>query len=202
MNLGDLVTQLRALMKRPNMTRDDAVRYINQGIRRVDREEPIPPMEKVVEFTLDSTTGNSIDIPSDYLSMTQCVGPNGKPLTKKSYAELLGVSEVGAEPEYFAKFVDTWVFRPAASGNVITIAYNANWPELVNDSDTNNLLTKWWDLALYAAAVYASTFYLDKRRGLFEESYQEILSGIEMQRVQEEEGSGTAREVQPVYQVY
>lgn len=202
MNLGELVTKLRALLKRPNMTRADAVEYINQAIRRVDREEPIPPAEKVVEFTLDSTTGNSIDIPSDFLSMTQCVGPSGTPLVKKSYAELLGVSEVGSEPEAFAKFVDTWVFRPAADGNVITIAYNASWPELVNDSDTNFLLTKWWDLVLYAAAGYASVFYLDKRRSLFEEAYREILSGVEMQRVLEEEGSGTAREVQPVYPVY
>lgn len=202
MNLGDLVTKLRALMKRPNMTRTDAVDYINQGIRRVDREEPIPPMEKVVEYTLDATTGNAIDIPSDYLSMTQCIGPSGTPLTKKSYAELLGISDSGSEPEAFARFVDTWVFRPAAIGNIITIAYNAAWPELVDDTDTNALLTKWWDLVIYAAAVYASTYYLDKRRALFEESYQDILSGIMLQKTLEEEGGGTAREVQSTYPVY
>lgn len=83
----------------------------------------------------------------------------------------------------------------ATVGTVFDLVYFARFPALVNDADTNYLLTNHFDLYLYAALAEAAQYIQDREARLeFEAQYQDIRRNLEEQDLAFK-SSGSARRV-------
>lgn len=195
---ADLKTDLIELLARTDITDDLAGAWINRAVDRVERVAEIPSMEAVVEATL--TDAATVDIPSDYISL-QDIYSDGYGLEKMSHSQLLQISETGPRPQYYCRLANTWMFRPAYPGMVVEYVYHAEWPDMEDPTDSNDLLAHAYELVLYTAAMYAAIYFVDSRKTEYEETARQLMDEVKEQHMNQELSGGTAQTLQSPYSV-
>lgn len=209
---GDVRTQFIARLNRRDLDTTMADGFLQDAIRRIQRNLRVPAMEKSVTVNVDSTyiANGGIPIPSDYLQMRQMTVNDDFELQKEDVSLVIPRArhEKGL-PTVFARRGGTWVLAPFPDSpvtdpntglttfNVVRIDYYAEFPPMVQPTDETVLTDIASDLLIYGALSYGCDHFNDKRGDKFESRYDQILSDIEGMG-DEDETSGSAA-VQPAY---
>ncbi len=163
-NFGDLKTSVQAFInRRDKITLDNIPLFINMAEKQIYRKvDNIPAFETNFLATLDSD--GFVTVPANMIKMKHIfrMGTAGSQagniqvLTRKSLS-LMSTSNNG-----FARTGEYLWFTPDFKpGDQIFITYLADQKELVDDSDSNILLTIAPDLYLYTALTIAARFNND-----------------------------------------
>jgi len=200
MNYGDLRTHFKALLNRSDITDALANTFIDQGIGRIQRALRIPSMEKQHTYTISAQT-SKVTIPNDFLEAIDLIYDNHT-LSRIPMKEMQDYKKAGetGSPHFFAREVGTFLLYPEPSSGSLILNYYAQYTALSADSDTNVLTDIASDLICYAALVYASDYFLDDRRPIFETTFQSFLIEIQEQ-ANDAEMSGSLQSIRPAYQL-
>lgn len=197
MNKGELRTHFKDLLNRSDCTDALADTFINQSISRAQRSLRIPSMEKTASYNISAST-QLITIPSDFLEIIDIYHGNTN-LTRVPLSTLVEykAGQEGGIPRYFAREGDEFLIYPYPSSGVLKLNYYAQFDEMVNDSDENDLAIIGTDLITYGALAYASDYFLDERGQLFEGRYQQFIAELQ-QSANDAETAGTVQAIMPV----
>jgi hypothetical protein len=176
MTRGELREYFKDILNRSDCTNAQADRFINFGIRRLERSVRLPPMESSYEYTVQAEDP-SLGLPSDYLELIG-VFYKDKRLSRVSGSNPV---EYGTgEPWAFARLGDSIMVYPTpAQGTKIVIRYYGEFTNLTDDNSTTAEATLLPDAIIYSALIYAADFYIDERKPLFEQTLATLVSEIE-----------------------
>ncbi len=200
MNYGDLRTHFKALLNRSDITDALANTFIDQGIARIQRTLRIPSMEKQHTYTISAQT-SKVTIPNDFLEAIDLIYDNHT-LSRVPMKEIQDYKKAGqtGSPHMFTREGGSFLLYPEPTGGSLILNYYAQYTALSADSDTNVLTDIASDLICYAALVYASDYFLDDRRTVFETTYLSFLIEIQEQ-ANDAEMSGSLQSIRPAYQL-
>ena len=197
MNKGQIRTHFKAVLNRSDITDALADTFIDQGIARVQRTLRLPSMEKAHTYTFTASTDH-VFLPNDYLEGID-FHSDSHALVKLPAGEMLDMKKTGGtgSPHFFTREGGKVLLYPVPSSGTLTVNYYAQFPELVSDSDTNNLVGIGSDLVIYAALTYAADYFLDERAPLFDGKYAQFLAEIQGQ-ADDAELAGTLQAIRPM----
>lgn len=185
MTLGEIKTQFAAILNRRDITPTLTTTFITQSIQRIQRLLRTPGQEKVAlyEWQEDSS---GIPIPSDYLrmiSLDTVDNPNSPIQLRKTDLNTIGsiIHNVG-HPQLYVRRYNSFLIGPTpAVGTQFILTYYADYSALPTDASENSLTASAGDAVIYGALSYAADYYLDDRRGPFEERFLSILNELQLQ---------------------
>ena len=187
-DFGTLKTQVLSWMNRSDLSNvvGDFINIANDKASRVLR---IPANETFSTIALD--VNDKIAIPSDYIeakALTYASGGTSYSLSRKDYREVLerNSREQGL-PQWFGREATNFILAPSPQGiTEVDLYYWSFFPSLVNDIDTNYLVTNASDALLYGA-ISEGSLYLKKEedaaiwQAKFNASLQELQTALEDQ---------------------
>lgn len=184
----DVKNQFLGLLNRRDITPSLTNTFMQFGIQRIQRELRIPAMEKLANFVTDGTT--NVAVPGDYLEMISIytnTTTSHKRLTRVDAQSILDYSKQSGIPQFYSRIGGNFVVGPVPpSGTNVFIYYYADASALVADSDTNWITDIAPTLLIYAALSYASDYFLDDRKQMFEASYIQIAEQLQNMALQDE----------------
>lgn len=160
MNLGDFRALFLGWLNRSDCTTDLATTFINRGIGRMQRECRLPLMEREYLPTADGSDGSwqTVAIPNDFIAMKDILADGISEVNNVSLAKYLTAPAYVGCPRYYTRRQGNWLFRPYPSSS-LSIVYYGQFDALVNDSDTNMLITAAPEVLLWAALAYAADYF-------------------------------------------
>lgn len=185
MNLGELKAQFSAILNRRDITPSLVTTFIQQSIQRIQRELRTPMQEKVVLYEWRADR-NGIPLPNDYIRLIsidtatdssepgQLRGADLNTVLRRSI-------EVGRPELYCRQDAEFLVAPRPVVGTQLFITYIADFSAINADTDVNILTNVAADAVIYGALSYASDYYLDDRRVVFEERFVQILNSLQGQ---------------------
>lgn len=196
MNKGDLRAHFLALLNRTDCTNALADTFIDQSIARIQRSLRIPPMEKTARYTIAVPT-SLVTIPADFLEIMDLYHENTN-LQRIPLARMVEYSASGEQgtPRFFSRQGDEILIFPFPTSGTLTLNYYAQFTEMVNDSDENDLAIIASDLITYGALSYASDYFLDERGQIFEMRFNQFMTEVQGQ-ADDAEMSGTVQAILP-----
>lgn len=188
MSYGDVKTQFLGLLNRRDVTPSLTQTFLQYGIQRIQRELRVPSMEKLASYTTDGTS--TIDVPGDlleFISVHTNDQVNRHKLVRTDLQTILDYAAVPGSPRFYHREGGNLHVGPCPpTGTTIWIHYYADVSSLVSDTDSNWLTEVAPALLVYAALSYACDYFLDDRKGLFEQSYMQIAEQLTMMAQQDE----------------
>jgi hypothetical protein len=199
MNYGDLKSHFEAVLNRSDITPALTTTFIDQGIARIQRQLRTPLNENKATYTISSVTSN-ITLPADFLEIISLYANEYElqRTTMKKYREMQARSYTG-KPQFFVREQQDILLFPTPTSGEITLYYYAEFPALVNNTDTNNLTLVASDLVTYAALTYSSDYFLDERSELFETKFNQFLGELQEQ-ANDQELNGGIQALRPTYE--
>lgn len=154
-------------------------------------------MEKTQTYSLTGST-TFVLLPNDFIEITDLYYDTTN-LARVPLARLIEMSDPGTAgtPQYFSREGEKLKIYPYPSGGSITMNYYGQFPDLVADTDSNDLSVLASDLITYGALSYASDYFLDERGQLFEGKFVQFLTELQEQ-ANDAEVSGTVQAMQPM----
>jgi len=198
MNFGDLKTHFEAVLNRSDITPTLTTTFIEQGIRRIQRQLRSPINEKKVNFTIGSKT-EYVTLPQDFLEIISLYHDQYElqRTTTAQYRQYQNDKGEGT-PKYFMREQQRLYLYPTPSTGTLSLYYYCDFPDLVNNADENDLTAVASELVIYAALTFSSDYYLDERAEIFEAKYRTLLDELQEQANDQELNGGT-NAVQPAY---
>jgi hypothetical protein len=145
-------------------------------------------MEKLAVFVTDGTY--NVSVPGDYLEMISIytnTTTSHKRLTRVDAQTILDYSKQSGIPQFYSRIGGSFVVGPVPPEDTsVFIYYYADASDLVADSDTNWITEVAPTLLIYAALSYASDYFLDDRKQMFEASYMQIAEQLQNMALQDE----------------
>ncbi len=188
MAYSDVKTQFLGLLNRRDITPSLTNVFLNFGVQRIQRELRVPAMEKIAEFITDGT--NKVPVPGDYLEVLNVYTNSSAEqnrLIKTDMQTILNFQNISGSPRYYTRISGNFHVGPfPAAGTSIFIHYYADCSSLNADTDTNWITEVAPTLLVYAALSYASDYFLDDRKQMFEASYIQIAEQIQNMALQDE----------------
>lgn len=196
MNKGQLRDHFKALLNRTDCSNALADTFIDQAISRAQRTLRIPPMEKTVTYNL-STSTTYLTIPADFLEIIDVYygSTNLVRVPLSTLVEYKGNTEAGA-PRYFSREASEFLIYPYPDSGTVTLNYYSHFPEMVADTDENDLAIIGSDVITYGALGYAADYFMDERGVLFEQKFQQFLMELQ-QQANDAETAGTVQSILP-----
>lgn len=175
------------LMNRRDLNADINLQksFIQDAIKRIQRELRIPAMEKSLPLTWDATTYpyGEIPIPADYLKLKEIVyvdANDGWTLRQAPLSIVLRENLTVDHPRRFARRGTVWKLAPQPSaGDSISVDYYTPFSILSADTDTNYLTETADDLLVFCACTIACGYYKDNRMDGFETAYETTRDDIQ-----------------------
>lgn len=191
MNYGEVKATFLGILNRKDITPTLTETFISFGIQRAQRVLRVPAMENIATYTVDETWARYIPIPDDYLRMvslkTDASGNDPTELRRGSLQVAMKASTYPGIPSVYARDGGNFVIGPAPeAGTVLYLTYIANFDNLVADTDSNWLTDVCPDVVIYGALSRAADYYLDDRKGLFEETFAVSVNELNEQALEEE----------------
>ena len=202
MNKQGIREQVKALMNRNDFTDALANTFIDQAITRIQRTLRVPDMESTEQYVIGTENPETLALPSDYLSI-KFLYADDRLLEYVDLGKFLSTpNEIGIQPLMYTRLQEALKLKPSpAEGSSVTMVYYSKIPALVSDSDTNWLSLSASDLLIYGALTFAADYFVDERKGAFEERFGSIYAEIDEQaRINEMDQS--ALRIQPAYSNY
>ena len=164
--------------------------FIEFATNRFNRELRTPEMEAVASTT---ATAEFTALPDDFLSL-RAIESDGRRLEYVPPEEFLRHVTAGTTPDPPVYSITDMQFRmhPAPTALPVEVLYFARVDELVNNGDTNWLLTKHPDLYLFASLVEAAGFLQDDPRiSVWDARLQQAMSLVNRRARQMSQGAAT-----------
>ena len=144
-----------------------------------------------MERTATQTVAGGYDgfvIPNNFLEVISLRSQGNQICSKTEYSDFVALANVEGTPTRFAREPATnrFLLHPVpTSGTVLELKYYAEFTALTTDTSTNEISEIGQDLITYGALSYASDYFIDERKQLFEASFQNYLSEIKTQSIDE-----------------
>ena len=125
-------------------------------------------------------------LPDDWLETISLRLNRGDELSIISQSEMAeykeGTADVSGTPKYYCISAGQMEFYPVPDVSYdVTLTYHARIPAMVNDTDTNWLLTNQPDIMLYASLKHAAPYLDDDRRlGVWKQLYDQAIQRLEV----------------------
>lgn len=196
MNKGQIRAHFKALLNRSDCADALADTFIDQSITRIQRTIRIPPMERQQAYIINSAEPQeNIVLPSDFLEIIDIYFDNTSldRVPMRTILEMIKGNDVGS-PVFFAREQGALVLYPRPSSGTAYLNYYGQFPDLVNDTDSNDLTVVASDAVTYGALAYASDYFIDERGPLFEQKLSMFLSELQ-QQANDAETSGTVQAI-------
>lgn len=185
MNYGELKTLLASYLHRDDLT-DQIPTFITLAQSRMNHDVDLTSLQsKDCVFVVKGQV--EADLPTDFLEMLSLRIPfNGgfRLLQQKSLAQNSQVYETASgatgSPLYYARYGNSIELSPTPDASTtLEIVYKQRLAALVNDTDTDELLTNHLNIYIYGAMLEASPFLMDDKRaqvwgGLYENEVKRI----------------------------
>lgn len=182
---AEIRSQFKALLNRNDCTDSIANVFIDQTIARIQRTLRVPSMEKALTITFTEELPDSFVLPNDFLGIKELYfvqEPFSKSLERMELGRFLEISALsGTVPSYYTRVQNTIKVKPCSEGVTLYLVYYGEIPDLVNDEDDNFVTLIAPDLLIYGALSFACDYFVDERKGVYEERYKEIYAEIEEQ---------------------
>ena len=184
----DVKNQFLGLLNRRDITSSLTDTFMQFGIQRIQREIRIPAMENLLAVATDGTA--SFQVPGDLLEIislhTNDATMHNK-LVRADLQTILDYAQIAGSPKYYYREGTTISIGPYPPANsLVYIHYYKNADTLSADTDTNWVTEVVPTLLIYAALSYSADYYLDDRKGMFEQSYMQIADQIQQMALQDE----------------
>lgn len=181
MNYGQIRTQFKAILNRTDCSDALADTFIDQGLLRSQRFLRIPANEKQsTEVVAGGFTGHTL--PLDLMEIISVVVDDRvvQYLPVRAWTDV-PIATNGV-PEYFTRVGTDLKFKPIPStGASIVVNYYGSFEPFTSDATTTKLSTVASDVVVYGGLSYASDYFLDERKGMFEERYLGIIADLQSQ---------------------
>lgn len=188
MNYGEAKTQFTALLNRRDITASLITTFMDLAIQRIQRELRIPQMEVVTALATDGSA--TLTVPTDLLEFIS-VHTNDTSYADKlircDLQTILKMSRIPGIPKYYHREATSFYVGPyPEEGTNIYVHYYQDASTLSADTDTNWLTEDAPALLIYGALSYAADYFLDDRKMLFEQTYQDTRDQLEIMAQQDE----------------
>lgn len=188
MNYGDLKSTFVSILNRRDVTQSQIDTFVSLGLGRIQRNLRVPSMENLYVHTSDGS--GTIPIPPDFLeiiSISMNDANYSYRLIKTDLQTVLTYQKTTDYPKYYYRSGAGWLVGPKANADlVINIVYYGQFGTLSSDSSTNWLTISCPDLLIYGALTFASDYFLDDRKAIFELRFTQILEELQNQASQDE----------------
>lgn len=178
MNKSQIRSQLLALLNRNDCSNELADTFLEQSLARIQRTLRVPPMEKMETYTVNDVTPDTIILPSDFLNIKYLYCGDtlleyvdiGRYLRHPTYVDT---------PRIYTRIQGSLRMKPLpVETTELLMVYYGEIPDLPTDTSTNFLTEIAPDLLIYGSLSYASDYFVDERKPMFEETYVRIYSEI------------------------
>lgn len=197
MSYGTVKSQFMGILNRRDITPSLVDTFMGFAIQRIHRELRVPPMEKLVALTTDGSS--SLSVPSDLheiISLHTNDNVNRDKLVRTDAETILTASREPGIPRFYHREVDKFYIGPVPpTGTTVYLNYFSDSSSLVADSDTNWLTEEAPVLLIYAALSFAADYFLDDRKMLFEQTYEQTRISLDNEAKQDE---GVNASIRPV----
>lgn len=175
MAYSDIQTEFLARLNRRDCTPTLGKYFVQNGIKRIQRELRIPAMEKGIVATIGNIFSGGLDVPGDLIQLITITSEDcGSELDRVDLEKVLKTQKYAAQDhaKMYCRRGSQYLLAPICNqGDTIRIDYFAAFAPLVNDADTNVLTDIADDLIILAALVEGCTHFNDKRKDGFETDY-------------------------------
>ena len=202
MAYADMLSDFRSILNRNDCTEAQARTFLDQGIRRVQREVRFPSQERLVQIDpVDGVALTQFTIPGDMLVPIDVFiveGTRQRALTKLSYRDLLDISAANDTISY-ARHLGTMQIRGTVPGTShLLFHYFGNFSAFVDDADENELSAAAPDLGVYAGLIYGGRHFQSDLLGSWTETYKEVLNEMRGLMI-DTDAEGGPQSIQPMY---
>lgn len=185
MTLADLRKDFLALLNRRDVTPTQINAWIQQASQRAQRLLRVPAAETVIPFVVGDTF-DALTIPGDFLKLISLYS-GARELTRTDEATVRSLAEHTGCPRYFARSGGTLVIAPRPNvGEVITLTYLANAPELIADTDSNWVSEIAPDVIINGAMRLALMFFSDARADMYEAEFVKAVADLNNMALEDE----------------
>lgn len=198
----DMLADFRSILNRNDCTDAQARTFLDQGIRRVQREVRFPSQERLVQ--VNPTVGVALTqftIPGDMLVPIDVFiveGSRQRALVKLSYRDLLAIPATNDAAGY-ARHLGTVQIRGTVPGDCyLLFHYFGDFTAFVNDADENELSAAAPDLGVYAGLIYGGRHFQSDLLGSWTETYKEVLNEMRGLMI-DTDAEGGPQAMQPMY---
>lgn len=185
MNKAGIRTQLLGLLNRNDCTNAQADIFIEQALARIQRTLRVPAMEAQQSITTNSTNGDTIVLPNDFLNIKYLYSTTTEGTRMMEYrdvATFMNIPSSTGQPRWYTRIRGELKMKPyPQTGTAVDMIYYNEIPDLVNDTDTNFLTIIAPDLLVYGGLTFAADFFVDDRKPVFEERFGAIYNEVEEQ---------------------
>ena len=182
--LGSFRDTFMTWINRGDLNSAQSNKLINYGIRKINRDLRVPEMEQVASFEQQEghTAIPMTNLPQRLITFKDVI-VDGKRYRPQPYRMLRKPSH--SMRHSYARQAGMLYFYPAIKTSV-EITYWQAFPFLQNDTDTSSLFDVSEDLLLYACLSYGGDFFKMSQQPTWEATYQEILSELNQQALDNE----------------
>tara|TARA_B100002019_G_C21144962_1_gene535200 strand:- start:33 stop:662 length:630 start_codon:yes stop_codon:yes gene_type:complete len=187
MNKGELRSHIKDVMNRTDLTDALTDTFIEQTLSRIQRLLRIPSMERTATQTVAGGYDGFV-VPNNFLEIISIRSQGNQACTRMEYSDFVALSNVEGTPTKFSREPATnrFLLHPIpSSGTVLELKYYAEFTALTTDASTNEISNIGEDLVTYGALSYAADYFIDERKQLFEGSFQNYLTEIKTQSIDE-----------------
>ena len=185
MNKARIRTQLLGLLNRNDCTNAQADIFIEQALARIQRTLRVPAMEAEENITTNSTNGDTIVLPSDFLNIKYLSSTTQDGTLMMEYrdvATFMAIPSSTGQPRWYTRIRGELKMKPYHQvGTAVSMIYYNEIPDLVNDTDENFLTIIAPDLLVYCALTFAADYFVDDRKPVFEDRFAAIYGEVEEQ---------------------
>jgi hypothetical protein len=179
---SELKSTFTGILNRRDITPSQIVSFLKMGSQYIHRKLRVPPMEYLIEVT--SAGAKYIPVPGDFLQVIALYHDDSTmgrgALVKRDLATVLASAVTIGVPTMYCRVGDSFVLGPTPpSGTKTYIHYYRDTPELVEDTDHNWLTDAAPTLLVYAGLKYAADYYLDDRKPLFLETFNDEMRAVQ-----------------------
>jgi len=174
MNKSQIRSQFLSLLNRNDCSNELADTFIEQSLSRIQRTLRVPSMEKTAVYTINDVTPETIALPNDFLNIKYLYCDStllqyvdlGKYLQAPSYVDT---------PTMYTRLQGNLKLKPIPpEGAEVLMVYYGEIPDLTDETDTNFLTIIAPDLLIYGALSYAADYFIDERKGLFDDTFNRV----------------------------
>lgn len=188
MAYAEVKTQFMGLLNRRDITTTLIDTFMQFAIQRIHTELRVPAMEKVVELTTDGSA--TLDVPGDLLEVISIHTNdtvNHDKLVRTDLQTILTQSVISGIPKFYHREAGSLYIGPyPEAGTSVYVHYFSDSTSLAADTDLNWLTEVSPMLLIYGALSYASDYFLDDRKVLFEETYKQTRDALRDMALQDE----------------
>ena len=177
MNYGQIITTLRRLIGRKNLTDEELKGYITMGLENLQREEFPPFLENLAVYESDVPL-SEIYVPNDFLKLISLYCDHSE-LARADMPTFLRAIHDSGSPRMFVQQRGKMLLRPALMpGTILTMHYIGEDSPLIDPADVNGWSSTAANAIIYGAARHAALVFEDERGPTWDAAYQAEVQAI------------------------